>query len=196
MAARSDCGQARIQSVSHFSRAATEQAAAPGPACAHGMTGTAQPLPLPRSWPGHPGSTWEHAYPGTEDQLAHVRAALRLLLRDCPMADEVLLIMHELAANAVRHSRSREDGGTFAARLLAVPGEYVLGEVEDGGSDWDGDLRGSARDASGLFLVLNLAAACGVSGDRWRRVVWFRVHYPSSHRKPLILGATVRPAPD
>jgi anti-sigma regulatory factor (Ser/Thr protein kinase) len=192
MATGSQRGQARIPSVSHFSHAATGQAA-PGPAGARGMTGTAQPLPP--SGPGHPENTWEHTYPGTEDQLAHVRASLRPLLRDCPMADEALLIMSELAANAVRHSRSREDGGTFTARLLNVPGEYVLGEIEDGGSDWNGDLQGSARDASGLFLVLNLASACGVSGDSWKRVVWFRIRYPSGHRTPMTLSATIRPVP-
>jgi hypothetical protein len=151
-------------------------------------------LPLPPFGPGRPGSSWEHTYPGSEDQLAQVRAALRPLLRDCPIADEVLLIMHELAANAVRHSRSRHVGGTFTARLLNVPGEYVLGEVGDGGSDWDGDLRGSARDASGLFLVLNLASACGVSGDRRKRVVWFRMRYTCGNR-PMVVGATIRPAP-
>ena len=176
MATGAQWGQICTQSVSRISHAATEQALAPRPAGARGTTATTEPLP--RSVTVHSGGTWENTYRGTEDQLAQVRAGLRPLLRDCPIADDVLLIVHELAANAVRHSRSREDGGTFTARLLTVPGEYVLGEVEDSGSDWDGDLRGSARDASGLFLVLNLAAACGVSGDRWKRVVWFRMHYP------------------
>jgi serine/threonine-protein kinase RsbW len=186
MATGAKWGQTCTQSVSRISRAAAEQALAPGPAGARGTTATTEPLP--RSVTVHSGGTWENTYRGTEDQLAQMRAGLRPLLRDCPMADDVLLIVHELAANAVRHSRSREDGGTFTARLLTVPGEYVLGEVEDGGSDWDGDLRGSARDASGLFLVLNLAAACGVSGDRWKRVVWFRMHYPSGHHKSVAVA--------
>ena len=86
----------------------------------------------------------------------------------------------ELAANAVRASRER--GGTFTARLLHVPGDYVLGEIEDGGSIWDGDLEGSARDASGLFVVLNLTSACGVAADGCKRVVWFRIHYPADGR--------------
>jgi hypothetical protein len=194
MATGSQYGQPCMQPVTRIAHAATAQAVAPGPASAREMTGVRQPPS--RSGPCHRESAWECTYPGTGDQLAQVRAALRPLLRDCPMSDEVLLIMHELAANAVRHSKSHENGGTFTVRLLTIPDEYVLGEVEDGGSDWDGDLCRSARDASGLFLVLNLAAACGVSGDRWKRVVWFRVHYPSGHRKPLVLGATVRPVPD
>ena len=93
MATGSQCGQTRIQSVSHFSRAATEQAAAPSPA---GARRTTQTLPLPRSVPGHPDSTWEQTYPGRDEQVRHVRAALRPLLGDCPIADDVALVMSEL----------------------------------------------------------------------------------------------------
>ncbi len=72
MATGSRCGQTRIQSVSHFSRTAAEQAAAPSLA---GARGTAQTLPLPRSVPGHPDSTWGQAYPGRDEQVRHVSAA-------------------------------------------------------------------------------------------------------------------------
>lgn len=95
MATGSRCGQTRIESVSHFSRTATEQAAAPSLA---GARGTAQMLPLPRSVPGHPDSTWGHAYPGRDEQVRHVRAALRPLLGDCPIADDVVLVMSELSS--------------------------------------------------------------------------------------------------
>ena len=94
MAARSRCGQARIQPVSHFSRAATERATAPGLA---GARETAQTLPLPRSVPGHPDSTWEQACPGCDQEVRHVRAALRPLLGDCPIADDVDPVMSELS---------------------------------------------------------------------------------------------------
>ncbi len=172
----SQCGQSRTQPVHQFSHAATEQAAA---LCLADEWGTAHTLPLPRSVPVHSDSTWEQTYPGREDQVGHVRAALLPLLGDCPIADDVVLVMSELAANAVRHSASREHGGTFTARLLHLPGHFVLGEIEDGGSSWDGDLEGSARDASGLFVVLTLASACGVTVDGCKRVVWFRIHYPA-----------------
>ena len=193
MATSARCGQARIHSVSHTPPAATGQAATRNAENGRGTAASGQPLPLSPMATGHPGIAWEQAYPGTENQLTDVRAALRPLLRSCPMADDVLLIMHELAANAVRHSKSREAGGTFTARLLDIPGEYVLGEIEDDGSNWDGDLHGSARDASGLYLLLALSAACGVSGERWKRVVWFGLHYPCGNHKPFSLGATIRP---
>jgi hypothetical protein len=94
MATGSQCGQTRIQPVSHFSRAATERAAAPGLA---GARETAQTLPLPRSVPGHPDSTWEQTHPGRDEQVRHVRAALRPLLGDCPIADDVGLVMSGLS---------------------------------------------------------------------------------------------------
>jgi hypothetical protein len=112
--------------------------------------------------------------------LGLVRAAAGQFLAGCPVADDVVLLMSELSANAVRHSGSGRDGGTFTARLLDVPGQYVLGEIADGGSDWDGDLQRSARDASGLRILLALAAACGVSGGRHGRAVWFLVRYPGA----------------
>jgi hypothetical protein len=92
MATGSRCGQARMQPVSHFSRAVTEQAAAPGPA---GARGIARALPLLRSMPGPPGSRWEQAFPGRDDQVRHVRAAIRPLLADCPVADDVILVMSD-----------------------------------------------------------------------------------------------------
>jgi hypothetical protein len=95
MATGSQCGLTRIQPVSHFSRAATGQAAVPGPA---GAGGTAQTLPPPQSVPGHPDSTWEQTYPGRDEQVRHVRAALRPLLDDCPIADDVVLVMSELSS--------------------------------------------------------------------------------------------------
>lgn len=179
MATGPRCGRARMQPVSRFLRAATEQAAVPGRA---GAAGTAQASGLPRPVPGYRGSTWERTYPGREEQVRYVRAALRLLLGDCPVAGDVVLAMSELAANAVRHSASGEHGGTFTARLRHIPGECVVGEIEDGGSIWDGDLEGSARDASGLLVVLSLASACGVAADGGRRVVWFRIQCPADGR--------------
>lgn len=170
-------GQARIQPVSQVLHAATAKAAGRTGEGGEGtVSGTGQ-LPLRSPAAGEGGTVWERAYPGDEVQLRYLRAALRLFLRTCPVAGDVIQLMSELGANAVRHSRSREASGTFTARLLDVPGRYVLGEIEDGGSDWRGDLQGSARDASGLDLLLKLSADCGVSGDSRKRVVWFRLDY-------------------
>ena len=73
------------------------------------------------------------------------------------------------------HSRSGLDGGEFVVRLQHVPCGCVWGEVEDAGSEeWGGDLAASARERSGLFIVMALASACGVAARaEGCRVVWF-----------------------
>jgi len=175
------CGQARTQPVSQVPRTAKVTAGAHGAEDAGKATvsGDEHLLLLWLAAEEH-GTVWERAYPGTADQLRYLRAALQPPLRCCPIAEDAILLMSELGGNAVKHSRSREASGTFTARILDVPGQYVLGEIEDGGSDWSGDIRGSARNASGLDLLLRLSAACGVSGNASGRVVWFRLPYPAA----------------
>jgi hypothetical protein len=160
------------------------------------MTVTEQRLPLPRAAADDPERMWERTFTGNPEQIRHVRAALRPLLAECPVADDIILIVSELSANAVAHSKSREPGGRFIVRLQHVRGEYVCGEVEDEGSYWDGNLPDSARNASGLFLVLNLATACGVAhGLGQNRVVWFRKDHPAADDQAGRFDAAIRTAP-
>jgi len=194
MAARADRGQARAQTVSHVQRAATQQAITLIPGADPGPTAGRQPLPSRAD--GRDGSSWEHAFPGTGHQLTLMRAAMLCLLGDCPVADDAVLLMSEMAANAVRHSRSGGEGGTFTARLVDIPGKYVLGVIEDGGSDWSGDLPGSVRQASGLQILLALSSDCGTYGGRHKRAVWFLVHYPAFNYAPAAhAGAPGMPPP-
>jgi len=64
---------------------------------------------------------WEHPYPGTTDQVRHVRAALRDFLGDCPVADDAVHLLSELSANAIAHSDSGKSGGTFTVRAQHFP---------------------------------------------------------------------------
>ena len=124
-------------------------------------------------------STWEATYPGTPSQLARLRADLRLLLADGPLADDVLILASELAANAVTHSDSRRPGGTFTVRLEHQHGSHVRAEVTDQGSSWDGDLTAAAGRPHGLYLLRALSTCCGVRGGAPARTVWFRIDYPA-----------------
>ena len=133
MAASAQCGHTHAQPGSHVSPAATGRAVTPAPGTSPGAAGS-HPLPPPAPG-GWRGGWWERSFPGTRDQIRLMRAALGPLLGGCPMADDVILLMSELGANAVRHSGSGSAGGTFTARLVDLPGEYVLGVIEDGGSD-------------------------------------------------------------
>jgi hypothetical protein len=78
----------------------------------------------------------ETIYPGTAEHISAVRADLRPLLHDCPMADDVILCASELAANAAKHSNSRLPGGTFTVRAIVIRGDFIRIEVQDSGGPW------------------------------------------------------------
>ena len=55
----------------------------------------------------------------------------------CPVADDAVLSLSELAGNSVLRSRSRRPGGTFTVRAEVRDGNYVRAEVRDEGSPWN-----------------------------------------------------------
>jgi hypothetical protein len=59
-------------------------------------------------------------YPGCPDQVRHVRHAVARYLAGCPAADEAVLVVSELAANAVVHSASRGAFFTVRAELPRI----------------------------------------------------------------------------
>src|SRR5580693_7162649 len=84
-------------------------------------------------------------YSGSTEHIRSVRADLRTLLRDCPMADDVILCASELAANAALHSHSRLPGGTFTVQATISPGCYTRIEVQDDGGPWNQAMIDPAR---------------------------------------------------
>ncbi len=133
----------------------------------------------PPAGTARPARPWAQTFPGTPDQLRHVRAALRPLLHGHPAADDIILLTSELCANAILHSASGRPGGTFTVRLHHDAGRSVRAEVQDQGSTWDGNLRRCARHPHGLRLVLDLAAACGADPGAHACTVWFRINDPA-----------------
>jgi serine/threonine-protein kinase RsbW len=116
-------------------------------------------------------------YPGTAEQIRVVRADLRVLLDDCPIADDVILCASELATNATIHSRSRLPGGVFAVRATINPGHRVLIEVEDNGGPWTPAIPEPI--GHGLDIVRALASAWGIDGDDTARTIWARFDWHS-----------------
>jgi hypothetical protein len=124
-------------------------------------------------------------YPGGIQHVQAVRADLRPLLRDCPMADEVVLCASELAANAALHSRSRLPGGTFTVVSHKTFGRFERGNDAD---DWHWFSRDRAghggivfkkfvADQKGLTWVADLDDAGSVveakhKGDVGRFISW------------------------
>lgn len=133
--------------------------------------------------PAATARTTARTHPARRDQIRHVRHDLAADLSDCPVADDIILIASELAANAVIHSNSARPGGTFTVRASAWPGEQVRIEVRDGGGPWPEQPRHPAAQPGrphGLDLITALATAWGITGTAAGRIVWARINWPAT----------------
>lgn len=119
-------------------------------------------------------------FPGHASSVAQVRRFVAAVLGDdYPGHDEVLLLVSEIAANAVRHSTSG-DGGEFEVAVSVADG-LVRVEVSDQGGASEPRLTSedgapeALTGGRGLRIVDALAAKWGHAGDQLGRVVWFEV---------------------
>jgi serine/threonine-protein kinase RsbW len=119
----------------------------------------------------------ETTYPGRAEHISTVRADLRPLLHDCPIADDVILCASELAANAATHSNSRLPGGTFTVRILISRGDFIRVEVHDDG----GPSTPPSADPSrhhGLDIIRALADKWGTDGNHTTRTTCAIFNWP------------------
>jgi serine/threonine-protein kinase RsbW len=114
---------------------------------------------------------------GRPDQVGRVRRAVARHLGGCPVAGEAVLIVSELAANAVLHSDSRDEFFTVRVELFR---DYVWLECEDMGGDWQ--CKSGEDPFHGLSIINTLAGPdnWGVDGGASGRVVWVRLDFPAS----------------
>jgi Histidine kinase-like ATPase domain len=126
--------------------------------------------------------SWERTYPGVLATLRDVRRMVRESLADCAdaLVNDVETVASELAANAVRHSRSGTLNGTYRVRMAHFPARdvpYVWVEVEDmGNPEWDGvcDLSPMHGFAMCQALTTWLGSKDKANGNR---VVYARIEY-------------------
>jgi serine/threonine-protein kinase RsbW len=121
----------------------------------------------------------EWSFPGRRDQVGQARAFLAQFLDGCPVADDTVLLVSELAANAVAHSASGQPGGTFTVRARIRDTGTVDAEVEDQGSRWSGDVS-TAECPHGLYLLRAFSATCGTRRAEAGWVTWFTISAPAS----------------
>lgn len=130
--------------------------------------------------PAHRGTrTLDRSYPGAAEHIQRVRRDVAALLGNCPIADDVLLVVSELATNATVHSLSGSQGGLFSIRVTVCAGDYVWAEIEDQGGPWNTIHHGDDRP-HGLDIVAVLAGDgdWGIDGDEQSgRTVWVRLDW-------------------
>jgi anti-sigma regulatory factor (Ser/Thr protein kinase) len=118
-------------------------------------------------------------FPGLPAIVPSVRRFVRGILAGSPRADDMELVIAELASNAIRHSPSGAVGGEFTLTVRTEPG-WARVEVSDAGTgEWDGPRDASDDDeyGRGLAIVAALADKLGhdvhASGQTvWAEVVW------------------------
>jgi anti-sigma regulatory factor (Ser/Thr protein kinase) len=119
----------------------------------------------------------ERSFPGRADQVREARVLISGLLDGCSAADDVVLLVSELAANAIAHSASGQPGGTFTVRARVCGASWVHAEVEDQGSAWNGNI-GAAQCPHGLYLLRELSSDCGSRHGEHGWLIWFTIGSP------------------
>jgi hypothetical protein len=118
-------------------------------------------------------ATYQGTFGGQAGEAARVRREITRYLHDCPAAEDIVLIAHELAANAIVHTHSR--GEFFRVRCDLSPGSARV-EVEDMGGPWR--TRAADDRPHGLDIVAALTGPGGwgtePAGDGGR-IVWARL---------------------
>jgi serine/threonine-protein kinase RsbW len=125
-----------------------------------------------------PPLTWTRAFPATPAQAGEARRFLAQILDGRPAADDAVLCLSEMAANAILHSNSRKPGGHFTVRA-EMHGDRLRVEVHDEGGHWTVPMPDDVQRGHGLHIISQLARTWGITGDSgtgW--TVWFEADCP------------------
>jgi anti-sigma regulatory factor (Ser/Thr protein kinase) len=116
---------------------------------------------------------WRRTFSGGPEQARAVRRFVGCLLAGCPHLDDVLLAADELAVNAIRHTRSGLDGGTFAVEVAWCGGMVVVSVADQGGPGEPAitDADEIAENGRGLRTVSLTARSWGWHGNADGRTV-------------------------
>ncbi|GAA3809329.1 ATP-binding protein [Streptomyces phyllanthi] len=117
---------------------------------------------------------WCRAFPGLPEQVAEARHFVAALLEEWGGVDDAVLIVGELAANAVRHTLSGALGGWFLV-VVAYHADHVRIEVIDQGGDQVPRMRDATSQEEGgrgLTLVAACAKDWGIKTVANGRTVW------------------------
>jgi serine/threonine-protein kinase RsbW len=124
------------------------------------------------------GTALSRAFPAVRAQVGEARRFMSSALGDHPAADDAVMYVSEMAANATIHSKSREPGGQFMVRAQLKSDSRIRVEVQDQGGQWSRPLAGF-EPGHGLYIISQLAQTWGIAGDSatgW--VVWAEIACP------------------
>ncbi|HEX6473003.1 MAG TPA: ATP-binding protein [Streptosporangiaceae bacterium] len=121
-----------------------------------------------------PALCWRRAFPGRAEQAAHARRFVAFLLTDHPKADDAVLAVGEMAANAVQHTLSAAPGGLLVVDVRRWRGGRIAVSVTDQGGPTEpraAEPDFMAGHGRGLHLIAATATWWGWCGDTTGRTV-------------------------
>ncbi len=116
----------------------------------------------------------QRAFPGRADQIARAREFTKRVLGPCPVADEAVLLLSELATNALEHTSTADDG-QFRVMICRTATSLLIGVSDNGSakSPEPGPVDPESETGRGLGLVELIADRWGYCGGEHGRTVWF-----------------------
>ncbi|MEU4720720.1 ATP-binding protein [Nonomuraea dietziae] len=121
-------------------------------------------------------SSWRvtRVFLGSAISVLEARRFVTAFLPTWPDLDDAVLIVSELATNAVRHTNSGRPGGRFIVSLEVIGSTLGVAVQDEGGprSPRLLPLSPTEMGGRGLALVSDLSAKWGVVGDENGRTVW------------------------
>lgn len=130
-------------------------------------------LAIPQPADARPDMYWQRTFPGRPEEARTARTFLAALLSDHPCLDDLLLAVDELVVNALQHSLSGVEGGTFQLEVV-LDADGITVSITDQGGPKEPTVR-KARDLDesgrGLATVAALATSWSWSGDEHGRTI-------------------------
>ncbi|MEV0751160.1 ATP-binding protein [Streptosporangium sp. NPDC050280] len=125
------------------------------------------------------GVTWRRSFSGDPSQLHDVRRLVGALLTGCPVLDDAIACLAELASNAVVHTKSR--GDVFTVEIRLMDGSVRIAVTDTGGPTTPPlppHVRGEVLESGrGLAIVAALSTYMGAEGDEEGRTVWAELRW-------------------
>lgn len=117
---------------------------------------------------------WCRAFPGLAEQVAQARHFVAAMVAEEGPVDDAVLVVSELATNAVRHSRSGSVDGWFLVIVGFGDGLVRIEVVDQGGECVPHlcDVTSQEEGGRGLLLIASCAKDWGVKNWPDGRSVW------------------------
>ncbi|MER5768071.1 ATP-binding protein [Streptomyces sp. NPDC001985] len=103
---------------------------------------------------------WGLTCPGFPEEVSRARRWAQDILRNSPFADDAAVIVAELGTNAILHTASGRESGSFHLALAVSPQVVALSVTDEGGSAGTprlAPLSDDAENGRGLGMVSELA---------------------------------------